>query len=106
MIASTFKVGKWMLVSTLAIATAWAQGTLGAMSVSPAAGNGQTQSFTYTFADSAGAQDIGIVDILIQKFIWTAAAPASSRMTAKIRFCTWWPTMAPLCLEDRRQRRR
>ncbi|HYW41636.1 MAG TPA: SBBP repeat-containing protein [Bryobacteraceae bacterium] len=39
------------------------------VSMSPASGTGTTQTFTATFSDPAGFQDIGVADILINNFI-------------------------------------
>ena len=37
--------------------------------VSPGHGTGSSQTFTFTFSDSKGAQDLGVVDILINNFL-------------------------------------
>ena len=59
---------RWLrlaLCSALGIAGLEAQtGTLGPVSASPASGNGQAQTLTYTFTDSKGAANMTVVDIL------------------------------------------
>jgi len=40
-----------------------------ANAVNPSRGSGSSQTFTFTFSDTKGAQDLGIVDILINNFL-------------------------------------
>ncbi|HEY1754605.1 MAG TPA: FG-GAP-like repeat-containing protein [Bryobacteraceae bacterium] len=54
------------------------------MGVSPGAGNGTTQTFTFSFVDPAGYGDLGVLDILINNYLdgigacYFALVPASS----------------------------
>src|SRR5207302_1263376 len=48
---------------------AGANGTPAPVSVTPAGGNTATQQFQFVFTDSAGYQDLGVLNILINNFL-------------------------------------
>lgn len=57
-------VARWLFgVAMMTIASVSAQ--LGPMSVTPAAGNAQSQNFSFTFSENTGGQNLTVVDILI-----------------------------------------
>ena len=58
----------WQALSTWQVPGATATPTQ-ATGVTPASGSGAGQSFVFTFADSAGWQDLGVVDVLFNNFI-------------------------------------
>jgi uncharacterized repeat protein (TIGR01451 family) len=58
----------WQALSTWQVPGATATPTQ-AMGVTPASGSGASQSFVFTFADSAGWQDLGVVDVLFNNFL-------------------------------------
>jgi uncharacterized repeat protein (TIGR01451 family) len=58
----------WQALSTWQVPAAPATPTQ-ATGVTPASGSGASQSFVFTFADSAGWQDLGVVDVLFNNFI-------------------------------------
>ena len=58
----------WQALSTWQVPGATATPTQ-ATGVTPASGSGASQSFVFTFADSAGWQDLGVVDVLFNNFL-------------------------------------
>ena len=58
----------WQALSTWTVPGATATPTQ-ATGVTPASGSGASQSFVFTFADSAGWQDLGVVDVLFNNFL-------------------------------------
>jgi RHS repeat-associated protein len=58
----------WQALSTWQVPGATATPTQ-ATGVTPAIGSGASQSFVFTFADSAGWQDLGVVDVLFNNFL-------------------------------------
>jgi hypothetical protein len=58
----------WQALSTWQVPGAPATPTQ-ATGVTPASGSGASQSFVFTFADSAGWQDLGVVDVLFNNFL-------------------------------------
>jgi hypothetical protein len=58
----------WQALSTGQVPGATATPTQ-ATGVTPASGSGASQSFVFTFADSAGWQDLGVVDVLFNSFL-------------------------------------
>ena len=58
-----------VIASLLAVPLFAQTGTLGPTSISPGAGNSGRQTFTYTFSDTAGAQNISIVNVLTNDWL-------------------------------------
>jgi sugar lactone lactonase YvrE len=58
----------WQALSTRQVPGATATPTQ-ATGVTPASGSGASQSFVFTFADSAGWQNLGVVDMLFNNFL-------------------------------------
>jgi hypothetical protein len=58
----------WQALSTWQVPGATATPTQ-ATGVTPASGSGGSQSFVFTFADSAGWQDLGVVDVLFNNVL-------------------------------------
>ena len=58
----------WQALRTWTVPGATATPTQ-ATGVTPASGSGASQSFVFTFADSAGWQDLGVVDVLFNNFL-------------------------------------